>query len=81
MGESSWRNERSIGIGYPKMSRSFLQKERQRIFRELIRQYQQEGYDTREAKRIAKQDTDDIMSDKETFIDNYIQDTWEDADE
>ena len=63
------------------MSRSFLQKERQRIFREIIRQYQQDGYDTREAKRIAKQDTNDIMSDKETFIDNYIQDTWEDADE
>lgn len=63
------------------MSRSFLQKERQRIFRELTRQYQQDGYDTREAKRIAKQDTDDIMSDKETFIDNYIQDTWEDVDE
>ena len=81
MGESSRRNGRSIGIGYLEMSRSFLQKERQRIFRELIRQYQQEGYDTREAKRIAKQDTDDIMSDKETFIDNYIQDTWEDVDE
>ena len=63
------------------MSRSFLQKERQRIFRELTRQYQQDGYDTREAKRIAKQDTNDIMSDKETFIDNYIQDTWEDVDE
>jgi len=63
------------------MSRSFLQKERQRIFRDLIRQYQQDGYDTREAKRIAKQDTDDIMADKETFIDNYVKDTWEDADE
>ena len=63
------------------MSRSFLQKERQRIFRELTRQYQQDGYDIREAKRIAKRDTDDIMSDKETFIDNYIQDTWEDVDE
>jgi len=63
------------------MSRSFLQKERQRIFRDLIRQYQQDGYDIREAKRIAKQDTDDIMADKETFIDNYVKDTWEDADE
>jgi hypothetical protein len=63
------------------MSRSFLQKERQRIFRELTRQYQQDGYDIREAKRIAKRDTNDIMSDKETFIDNYIQDTWEDVDE
>ena len=63
------------------MSRSFLQKERQRIFRDLTRQYQQDGYDTREAKRIAKQDTDDIMADKETFIDNYVKDTWGDADE
>ena len=70
-----------VKIGYPEMSRSFLQKERQRIFRELTRQYQQDGYDIREAKRIAKRDTNDIMSDKETFIDNYIQDTWEDADE
>ena len=63
------------------MSRSFLQKERQRIFRDLIRQYQQDGYDTRESKRMAKQDTDDIMSDKETFVDNYIQDTWGDIDD
>ena len=63
------------------MSRSFLQKERQRIFRDLTRQYQQDGYDIREAKRIAKQDTDDIMADKETFIDNYVKDTWGDADE
>ena len=62
------------------MSRSFLQKERQRIFRDLTRQYQQDGYNIREAKRIAKQDTDDIMADKETFIDNYVKDTWEDAD-
>tara|TARA_R100001143_G_C3328817_1_gene118405 strand:- start:729 stop:920 length:192 start_codon:yes stop_codon:yes gene_type:complete len=63
------------------MSRSFLQKERQKIFRDLTRQYQQDGYDNREAKKMAKKDTDDIMSDKETFVDNYIQDTWGDADE
>ena len=64
-----------------KMSRSFLQKERQRIFRDLIRQYQQDGYDIREAKSMAKKDTDDIMSDKETFVDNYVQDTWGDIDD
>jgi len=63
------------------MSRSFLQKERQRIFRDLIRQYQQDGYDIREAKSMAKKDTDDIMSDKETFVDNYVQDTWGDIDD
>ena len=61
--------------------KSFLQKERQRIFREVTKQYQDEGYDLKESKRRAKQDTDDIMSDKETFIDNYMNDIWEDADE
>ena len=64
-----------------KMSRSFLQKERQKIYRELVRVYEVEGYDKYEAKKMARKDTDDIMSDKENFIDNYIQDTWEDADE
>ena len=44
--------------------KSFLQKERQRIFREVTKQYQDEGYDLKESKRMAKQDTDDIMSDK-----------------
>ena len=63
------------------MSKNLLQKERQRIFRELTKQYQEEGYDRRQSKRMARRDTDDIMSDKETFIDNFIQDTWGEIDE
>jgi|TARA_R110002020_G_scaffold80238_2_gene200267 hypothetical protein len=63
------------------MTTSFIQKERQRIFRDLTRQYQQEGYATREAKRIAKRETDDIMADKETFVENFVQDTWGEIDE
>ena len=63
------------------MTRSFLQKERQSVFRKLIKQYQEEGYDTREAKRMARRDTDDIMSDKEAFADNFMQDTWGELDE
>ena len=35
----------------------------------------------RESKRFAKLEVDDIMSDKETFVSNYVKDTWEDADE
>ena len=46
------------------MPKNFLQKERQRIFRELTKQYQGEGYYKREAKRMARRDTDDIMADK-----------------
>ena len=56
------------------MTRSFLQKERQSVFRKLTKQYQEEGYNTREAKRMARRDTDDIMSDKEAFVDNFMQD-------
>tara|TARA_R100000687_G_scaffold42939_1_gene35027 strand:+ start:1105 stop:1296 length:192 start_codon:yes stop_codon:yes gene_type:complete len=63
------------------MSRSFLQRERQQLFRNITRQYKQEGYSLRESKRFAKLEVDDIMSDKETFVSNYVRDTWEDADE
>ena len=63
------------------MTRSFLQKERQSVFRKLTKQYQEEGYNTREAKRMARRDTDDIMSDKEAFVDNLMQDTWGELDE
>ena len=63
------------------MTRSFLQKERQSVFRKLTKQYQEEGYNTREAKRMARRDTDDIMSDKEAFVDNFMQDVWGEPDE
>ncbi|HAT67119.1 MAG TPA: hypothetical protein DCS66_21415 [Flavobacteriaceae bacterium] len=63
------------------MPKNFLQKERQRIFRDLTKQYQEEGYYKREAKRMARRDTDDIMADKETFVDNFMQDTWGEIDE
>ena len=61
--------------------KSFLQKERQRIFREITKQYQEEGYGAKESKKLGRQDTDDVMSDKETFIDNYMHDVWGDVDE
>ncbi len=63
------------------MSRSFLQRERKQLFRSITRQYKQEGYSIRESKRLAKLEVDDIMSDKETFVSNFVKDTWEDADE
>ena len=63
------------------MTRSFLQKERQSVFRKLTKQYQEEGYNTREAKRMARRDTDDIMSDKEAFVDNFMQDVWGEPNE
>ena len=58
-----------------------MQKERQRIFREVTKQYQDEGYDLKESRRMARHDPDDIMADTETFIDYYMSEVWEDADE
>tara|TARA_R100001163_G_C4988142_1_gene141746 strand:+ start:361 stop:540 length:180 start_codon:yes stop_codon:yes gene_type:complete len=58
-----------------------IQRERQRLFRSLTRQYKAEGYDVKESKRLAKLDVDDIMSDKENFVDNYVREVWEDFDE
>jgi hypothetical protein len=63
------------------MTTSFIQKERQRIFKDLTRQYQREGYTTKESKRMAKIETDDIMADKETFVENFVQDVWSETDE
>lgn len=63
------------------MANTMIQRERQRLFHSIRRQYMHEGYDIKESRRLAKMEVDDIMSDKENFIDNFIRDTWEDADE
>jgi hypothetical protein len=63
------------------MTRDFMQRERKSLFRSITRQYTQEGYNIRESKRLAKREVDDIMSDRENFMDNLIRDTWEDIDE
>ena len=63
------------------MTNTMLQRERQRLFRSITRQYKAEGYDVKESKRLAKREVDDIMSDKEAFVDNFIIETWADADE
>ena len=63
------------------MANTMLQRERQRLFRSITRQYKAEGYNVKESKRLAKREVDDIMSDKEAFVDNFIKETWADTDE
>ena len=52
------------------MSRNLWQKERKELFRSLVGQYKSEGYNDKEAKRLARLEADEIMDDKESFIDN-----------
>mgnify|MGYP003146930234 FL=1 len=61
------------------MSKNLWQKERQHLFRDLVRQYSNEGYSQKESKRFAKQEIDEIMEDKEDFVRNILKDTFRDV--
>jgi|TARA_R110002012_G_scaffold136385_3_gene290701 hypothetical protein len=61
------------------MTKNLWQRERQAMFRELVRQYQDEGYNTKEAKKYAKQEINEIMEDKESFVQELWEQTYEDT--
>lgn len=48
------------------------------MFKHLVRQYREEGYDVKKAKRYAKQELVEIMEDKEDFVQNIWNETYED---
>jgi len=61
-----------------KMSKNFWQKERSSLFKNLLRQYKEEGYDNKEAKQLAKIEINEVMEDKEDFVSNIWRETFED---
>jgi|TARA_R100000808_G_scaffold960_3_gene4642 hypothetical protein len=61
------------------MTKNLWQRERQNIFRGLVSQYMDEGYDSREAKKLAKEEVNDIMEDKEDFVQNIWKETFTDG--
>lgn len=60
------------------MSVNLWEKDRKRLFRELFHQYLDEGYDQKEAKRLAKEEAEDIMADNAEYIDNINKAMWDD---
>ena len=42
-------------------------------------QYKSEGYNDKEAKRLARIEADEIMDDKESFIDNIWEEAYDDS--
>jgi|TARA_R100000781_G_scaffold114882_1_gene87707 hypothetical protein len=60
------------------MSKNFWQKERSSLFKNLLRQYKEEGYDNKEAKQLAKIEINEVMEDKEDFVSNIWRETFED---
>jgi hypothetical protein len=61
------------------MSKNFWQKERSFILRGLVREYKEEGYDIKEARHLAKIELNEIMEDKEDFVRNLWEETFEDV--
>ena len=61
------------------MPKNLWQKERGAIFRDLVHQYSEEGYNNKEAKRLARQEVDEIMEDKENFVNDIWSDQFDDC--
>jgi len=59
------------------MSKNLWQKERKQLFRQLTEQYQNEGYDIKTARKLAKEETEEIMSHELNFVDNIQNDIEE----
>ncbi len=47
-------------------------KDRKIVFRELYSTYLEEGYSSKEAKRLAKQEAEEIMAEDQMFINDIL---------
>lgn len=61
------------------MNQNLWEKDKKRLFRELYHQYLDEGYDAREAKKLAAEEADEIYADNEGFAYNLA--SMEDRDD
>ena len=61
------------------MAKNLWQKERNAVFRDLVRQYSEEGYNQKEARKLARIEADEIMQAKEDFVDNLWAETYRDS--
>ena len=63
------------------MAKNLWEKDRKSIYKGLVKEYQQEGYDIKEARRLASQEPDELMADKKFFVDTLIEVEEEEAGE
>jgi|TARA_R110002020_G_scaffold219261_2_gene427102 hypothetical protein len=61
------------------MPKNLWQKDRSAIFRDLVRQYSEEGYNSKEAKRLARQEVEEIMEDKDDFVNDIWSNQFDDC--
>ena len=61
------------------MPKNLWQKDRSAIFRDLVRQYSEEGYNSKEAKRLSRQEVKEIMEDKDDFVNDIWSNQFDDC--
>ena len=59
------------------MSKNLWEKDRASLFRSLTIDYLNEGYSRREARRLARRETEDIMTDSLDFTENIVKKTYD----
>ena len=57
------------------MNKNLWERARNNVFRYFVKQYIEEGYTNKEAKSLAKQEVNEVMADKESFV----QDIWKES--
>ena len=62
------------------MKTSLWRQEQSQVYREFLKEYLTEGYDFKEAKELAKKDTEEVMEDKLDFVEELWDDTLDDLD-
>jgi len=60
------------------MTKNLWERERNNIFQHLVKQYRDEGYSHKEAKSLAKQEVNEVMEDKESFMNILLKETFDD---
>ena len=62
------------------MSKKLWDKDRKVIVRQLIKEYLEEGYSIKEAKKYASEEANEVMADKMSFVENIQNEAWESED-
>jgi hypothetical protein len=60
------------------MTKQLWEKERNQMFWDLVREYKEDGYDTKEAKQLAKKEVNEVMEDKKDLADKLFNDALND---
>tara|TARA_R110002110_G_scaffold173855_3_gene376741 strand:+ start:1899 stop:2081 length:183 start_codon:yes stop_codon:yes gene_type:complete len=52
-------------------------RDRSSLFNEITKEYLNEGYTRKESRRLARQETEEIMTDRINFIDDVVKKTYD----